>query len=254
MRSFIFFVVMVWFFPFPSEARVFDFKEKNLSAVLDGAFGLSLMGQEGFAANKGSNVALSESLDYMQSGRIGFGYNAHEFLNLLFVLEVLKPMSIKGASGTNLSGTELYTFSSSALILNPSVFIEYSYSKMGNVRYFIFLGAGMAQLTMDNQYEINSTGESELGVSSYTEKLKGTSTNGSLGFGLEAHFVDTATFSLYSGYRIFQVKELKHSSTVTTYAEGDVAEGDTVYNGDGSKRTMDLSGPYVGMGFRFYIP
>lgn len=250
----IFGIFFIGLISLPLQARVFSFQEQNLSATLEGSFGPTLMSQDGFAANIGSSVSMKESLSYMQGGKIGFAYNLQEKLNLAFGLEVLKPLSITGASATNTSGSELYIFSSSALVLNPIFSLEYSYSKVGNVRYFFGLGAGMGQLTMDNKFEINSTGESELGVQSYTEKLKGQAINGYMSIGLEAHFVDTSTFVIQAGHRLFKFHELKHGSAVNTYSEGSVAEGSTVYNADGSKRKLDFGGPFVSMGFRFYIP
>lgn len=239
---------------FPLQARLFDFKEKGFSATLDGSFGSTLMNQDAFAANLGNQVSMSKSLDYMQGAKIGFAYNAHETLNFGFGVEILKPLSIKGAPATNLSGTELYAFSSSALVLNPVFSLEYSYSKIKNVRYFFGLGAGFGQLSMDNQFEMTGDGQAELGVDSYTEKLKGRAFNGYASIGLEAHFVDTTTFVVQAGHRVFKFHELEHGSSVTTLSEGAVAEGDPVYNADGSKRKLDLSGSFISVGFRFYIP
>lgn len=254
-RSFIFWVLFCFSLAsLPLQARIFDFKEKNFSATLEGSFGSTLMDQDAFAANLGDGVSMGKSLRYMQSARIGLAYNAHEKLNLAFGLEVLKPLSIKGATGTNSLGTELYKFSSSALVLNPVFSLEYSYSKIRNVRYFFGFGAGIGQLTMDNQFEMTSDGQTEMGVNSYTEKLKGYALNGYASIGLEAHFVDTATLVVQAGHRLFKFHELKHGSTVTTYSEGAVSEGDTVYNADGSKRKLDLSGSFISVGFRFYIP
>lgn len=240
----------------PAKARIFDFKEQRFAALVDGSFASTVMGQDAFAANLGPNVTMNEKLQYLYSGRLGFSFILSERLNFALAVEMLDPASIKAASGKNSSGSELYLFSASGQVLNPLAFIEYTYSRVGNVKYFFGLGAGWAQLTLDNRFEINAAGETHLGgVQSYTEKLEASSViNGYASLGLEAHFVDTATLVFQAGHRLFKVYELKHGSAVTTYAEGAVAAGDTVYNADGSKRQIDLSGPFVSLGVRFYIP
>lgn len=239
-----------------AHARIFDFKEQRFAALLDASFASTVMDQDAFAANIGPNVTMNEKLQYLYSGRLGFSFVVSERLNFALAVEMLDPASIKAASGKNSSGSELYLFSSSGQVINPLAFIEYTYSRVGNVKYFLGLGAGWANLTLDNRFEINTTGETHLGgVQSYTEKLEAKSIiNGYASLGLEAHFVDTATLVFQAGHRLFKVHELKHGSAVTTYAEGAVNAGDTVLNADGSKRKVDLSGPFVSLGVRFYIP
>ncbi|NCN42195.1 hypothetical protein GW916_13210 [bacterium] len=238
----------------PAFGKIFSFDNESLAAVLEGSFGTSHLGQDPFASNIGSGASLSESFNYMGSGKIGFALTPGDRLSFVFALEVLRPLSISTANGLNSSGTPLYQLSSEMIALNPMAAVEYSYSRAGNVRYFAGLGVGMGQVTITNQFDMTSTGESALGVTSYTEKLKGTAINGYMSLGVEAHFVDRISVIVQGGHRIFKVHELKHGSAVTTVAEGSVSEGDTVYNRDGTKRTIDLTGSFVGFGFRIYIP
>ncbi len=247
-------LVFIILFAVPSEARIFSFSEQGFGAYLEGSIGTNQIGQDPFAANLGSDVSISEEYAYTQSGKFGIAYNLKSNLVLMAGFEYLKPQSITGASGKNNSGTELYLFSSSARGHNPIASFEYTYRRIKNLRYFLGGGFGMGEVIIDNKFEINSTGQSELGLQSYNEKIYGTAMNGYLSIGLEAHFVDTSTFVIQAGHRLFKVHEFKHKSEVTTLSQGAVSDGDIVLNEDGSKRKADFSGPFISVGFRFYIP
>ncbi|HAG90625.1 MAG TPA: hypothetical protein DCL41_02065 [Bdellovibrionales bacterium] len=251
-RSFLIFIFLLG--GAKASARVFSFETENFAAVLEGTFGTTHLAQDGFAANKGGGVSLSENYNYTGSAKLGFALAPGDKMNFVFGLEVLRPLSISAAKGNNASGTQLYTFDSTLIALNPMFAVEYAYSRSGNVRYLFGVGLGYGQVTTTNEFNMTETGVSELGVSSYKETLKGSAINGYTSLGLEAHFVDKATFTFQAGYRLFKVHELKHGSSLTNVGEGAVSDGDIAYNADGSKRKVDLTGMFLSMGFRIYIP
>ncbi|NJL24115.1 MAG: hypothetical protein HC902_02320 [Calothrix sp. SM1_5_4] len=122
------------------------------------------------------------------------------------------------------------------------------------MRYYLFAGAGMADVTVENEYKMTAAGTSSLGVSDFKEKLAASAVSGHVGIGLETHFVDNVTFSADFGYRYLPVSTLKYKGDVATIAQpGGASEGDEARNSDGNKRTMNLGGIHAGLTFRFYL-
>jgi hypothetical protein len=239
---------------FSAQARVFIYQEHHVAAVLEGAFGSTLMNQDGFSANMGNGVDFSDRYQFMTSGKLGMSFKLGGDLQILVAAEIMKPLSVKDVRGKNASGVEYYQFSSSAFVLNPMAQMEWTYSYGATWRSFFFGGMGMGRLMMENKFDMTPDGATDLGVASYTEKMRGDALNGMLGFGFETYFVDSSTFVFKVGQRLFKVYKLTHTNDAVTVAEGSVSDGDTVHNADGSNRHVDLSGPFVEMGFRFYIP
>lgn len=65
-------------------------------------------------------------------------------------------------------------------------------------------------------------------------------------------FTDNVTFHADIGYRYLEFEGLKYNSTVTNFL-GSVSKGQTASNHSGGHRKLSLSGPFVGIGFRFYL-
>ena len=61
-RSFLIFIFLLG--GAKASARVFSFETENFAAVLEGTFGTTHLAQDGFAANKGGGVSLSENYNY----------------------------------------------------------------------------------------------------------------------------------------------------------------------------------------------
>lgn len=235
-----------------AEARVFDFKKESIAPYFRGTGGLSAVGQEGFANAKGAATTLGddEAL-FNYSGEFGVLFHLMETFNFRFAIEAIQAQEVADLKGNNSSGAELYTLESSTFVLHPNFAAEFIHTQSDSLRFFSYVGLGQANLTLENQYQMTTAGETAY-VPSYTEKLEATSVSYFGGFGLEALMVDTTTVQVDLGYRYLKFKELKHKGDLTSI-QGSFGKGDVARNDDGSKRRQDFSGFYLGISFRFYI-
>jgi len=248
----IFCFVLACAFAAPAEARVFNYKDSGLAAYIRGTGGLSAVAKKPFAKSSGTDTSVDGESKYVYSGEIGgmfrFGGNA----NLRIGAELIQHRPVKEASGTSAAGNERFTMDSSVFVFNPNITLEYVYSGAGNLRYYAAFGVGLADVTVENRYTMTTQGTTDLGVGSFNEKMAASTTSGHFMIGLETLFVDNATFSLDVGYRHLPVKSMKYKGDVANIVGGGTKGADAL-NHDGSKRSMDLGGLMVGVGFRFYM-
>ncbi len=236
-----------------ADARVFSYKEATLAPFIRGSGGLSQLGQDAFA-NANSSTAVEGDSPYQYGGELGLMMAVSTRLNLTLGAEVIQHSTYSSAPGTNAAGTELYKLDSSVFIFNPNVGLEYIHGQSGSLRYSAKVSVGMANVTVVNGYKMTPAGETALGVESFDEKMQANVISSSLGLGLETLFTDNVTFFTDLGYRFLQVKGLQHkSNTQTLVSPEGVSAGDDAVNGDGSARKLNLSGFYLGVGFRFYL-
>ena len=168
-------------------------------------------------------------------------------------LELIRPKSIVEHEAKNPAGTVLYSVDSEILGINPILTFEWSFIKSKESKVYAFAGGGLSVTRMQNTFTMTADGISELGVSSdFIEKGVANDVAGHIGFGFEILMVDNVTFMSEVGYRSLIARTFKSSTTTTSFV-GAIAEGDVLKNHDGKDRSVDLSGPFVGIGFRFYL-
>jgi hypothetical protein len=175
-----------------------------------------------------------------------------EQINFRVAAEVMQA-KIGGVKGSDpSSSTEYFELESDIFVFNPQAVIEYTFKGTTTSRFVSYAGLGYANVRLDNKFEINSAGESNLGVQSYTEKSEGNFISGVAGVGWEGLFVDNVTAFVDIGYRFLDANKLKYKADETVIG-GQVSKGDELSNSNGNTRSLDLGGPYIGIAFRFYI-
>jgi hypothetical protein len=130
--------------------------------------------------------------------------------------------------------------------------VEFLPYKGQNTRALLGFGYGVAIASLDNEYTMTSAGRTALGVSDFKESATGVSPLMQTYLGFEFLFADTVTATIQGGYRWCTVKTFK-STEDTTAISGPQKKGDDIINMDGGPRSMDLSGAFVGVNFRFYL-
>ena len=234
-----------------THGRVFSFESENLATYLRGTAGLSAVDNTAFAASSGSGTSFTDQVKYNFSGELGFIFT-HSGVSLRLGVEGLIPKEVEAASGTNSGGTELLTVTSENLGVIPIANLEVAFYELGSTRLSAGGGVGYVTLSSKNTYTITTDGQSALGVTDYVEEVSGSTIGGQIFGMLESHFTDNVTVTAEVGYRYYKVSELTHDTDVTTI-NGTFAKGATAVNNDGTKREIDLSGLFVGLGFRIYI-
>lgn len=236
-----------------AQARKFSFETEDISAYVKGSGGLSAVAQDAFAETAPATTTFSSEKPLLNYGvELGFLFKIHQKLNFKIGAEVLQS-KISGVKGTNASGDEQFTLESDIFAFNPMVHLETSWSQQPTSRFVGSVGLGLANVRLDNSYEMTATGTSELGQNSFTEKSEGSFINGYVSVGWEGLFVDNTTVLLDVGYRFFDVNKLKATADNPQLGGGTSPKGSELANQDGKARTLDFGGPFIGLSFRFYI-
>ncbi len=235
-----------------AEARVFNYKEESFAVYFRGTGALSKMDQEAFKYGSGDQTTFDKGVVHHLSGEFGILYVASPTLNVRLAGEIIQAGSVD-AVGSNAAGTKLMDLRSEVHAINPNVTFEFIYAQQAQLRFLAYLGAGMASVTMDNSYTMTADGTSLYGNGDTVEKAQASSISYHGGLGFEVLMADTTTFQMDLGYRHLQVKDLKHKGDGIVIPNTNVSKGQPVLNYEGSKRSFDMSGLYVGASFRFYI-
>lgn len=237
-----------------AQARKFSFQAEDIAAYFRGVGGQSALGQTAFKNSvSSSTISFSSEAPALNiGGELGFLFKVSEQVNFRMAAEVMQA-KIGGVKGTDPNNsTEYFELESDIFVFNPQAILEYTFSGTPTSRYVSYFGFGYANVRLDNHYEINSAGETQLGVTSYTEKAEGSFISGVVGLGWEGLFVDNVTAFVDVGYRFLDANKLKQKSDVNAIG-GPLNKGDEVTDTSGNVRNLDLGGPFIGIAFRFYI-
>ncbi len=232
-------------------ARVFLIKESSFSAYLKGSYTPTATKNTLLSDSSGTSVTLDSEFKTNMSGEFGFIYGG-ETLNFRFGIEVVSPANIKDVKGSDAAGNELYSVNSEVSVVVPKVGIEFTFKRWNTARMILYAGAGSTSLVGRNSYVFTTAGTTQFGLADYYEDLRASSTmyEGSMGF--EGLLADTTTYLFEAGYRSMSFTSVKHNRDVSTLT-GTVVKGDAAKNMDTSARTLDLSGYYLSLSFRFWI-
>ncbi len=246
--------LLLFLFSTSAHARVFNYKDATLAAFLRGTGGFSQLNQDAFAGSVG-NAEVKDTTNFDYSGELGAVIAMSPVWHLRIGAEVIQHRPVSESKGLDTSGNELFKLTSSVFVFNPQVTFEYVYGAGTSVRYYAAAGFGMANVTVVNTYTMTTAGTSAFGVGNFDEKMESNTYSGHIETGLETVFTDNVTFMTDVGYRYLQVAKMKYKGDATTIQSPTtgVAKGDTVTNPDGSTRTLNLSGLFVGVAFRFYL-
>jgi hypothetical protein len=234
-----------------AEARKFDFGSETIATYFRGSFGPSLLGDGAYGLSSGADTTIDKKVQTNLSGEIGFVISGTR-ANLRLGAEYLMPRDVLGASGVNASGAERFTLTSKVSAVMPMATLELLPHVTPTSKVLIGVGAGYALVSLENVYTMTDTGTNELHVSSFTEKAQ-TQVPVYQGYvAYERLFTDTVTAVLDVGYRYLPVSAIQSAEAATTIT-GSHGSGEALKNSDGSTRTINLGGAYVGLAFRFYI-
>ena len=243
---------VIFLLPAFALARQFDLQTETLATYFKADIAPAAETNQLFAQASGAQTTFTQSVPANFNGEIGVLFTSPT-VGVRLGIEISDPVKVGAASGNNAAGTQLMTVDSSILGWGPTLHVESYFDVSAEKRFFLSVGAGYLMLTTTNAYTLTATGQSTYpGIANYTESgsASGLDFNGSLGW--EFSFSDAATLCLEAGYRYVNVGAITAKSAVTTF-NGNIAQGSTLVNQDGSQRSLNLSGPFAGIGFRFYF-
>ncbi len=232
------------------EARVFDFKNSSFGAFVGGTYGPSQAADMAYGASSGSGVSFDQTEQSNYSGEFGFLASTKRF-NFKIYAEYLFPKHLTTVTGSNGAGTALYNLDTDVTALIPSAVLEFVVKSGTTWRWSVASGYGYAMATMINKYTFTTAGQS-FGLSNFEEKASATAPM-FLGYtSLEFQFTDIATMMLSAGFRYLRLNPWTSTVSVAGF-NGSEASGSILTNQDGSNRSVNLSGPFAGISFRFYF-
>lgn len=236
--------------PLATQARVFNIDKETAAAYFMMTGAGSQMGTNALNGESGAGVSFSGGTNYNYSGEFGFLYS-RPYASLRFGLEIFKPSLLN--SGATSGGTDLYSAQSDIMGFAPKISLEVNLNRGGSYRSFIALMAGAASITMKNDYVLTAAGQSAYpGVVDHSIEAKGSATLMAATLGYEGLLTDTTTIFVEFGYRQLKFESLKYTKDVTTFSGAKVS-GDALVNAAGEPRSLDFSGGFIGLGFRFFL-
>lgn len=234
-----------------ASARVFNINKETFAAYFNMTAGGSMIGTSALNGEAAANITYSGDVNYNYTGEFGFVYS-RPAANLKFGFEILKPLNLAGSSASN--GSELYTADSEILGYVPKLSAEINLQATNIYRSFLSLTAGAANITLKNAYDLTAAGQAAYPsvAAQHDIEAKGAATLLSAGLGYEGLLSDTTTIVAEFGYRSLKFDSLTYAKSTTTFS-GSHNSGDQVLKTSGDKRSLDLSGAYISIGFRFYL-
>ena len=227
-----------------AEARVFNFSEEGFAPYIGGQY-LTFQSADGsFIDSAGTGATFDKNLTTGLSYEFGFAYGVQK-VRFIFAFQYLKPPALITA-GSNTAGST-YSMTNDVSAIIPKVGMELNIKSWTAGRFFFDAQYGSASATVDNTYTFTAGS-----VADYKEELKGSGSMIAGGVGFEFLAFDSTTIMLNVGYRSLKFASLKHNLDATTILGG-VAKGDPAVNTDGTARSLDLSGYYASIFFRFWL-
>jgi hypothetical protein len=236
----------------PAWARQFDLKAQKIATYFKVDAGTAAEGSSLYSTSSGAQTNFSQAVAANFGGEIGLLFTSPIFGARLGI-EILNPVKVGGASGTNASGSQLMTVDSSILGWGPSFHLENYFGVSSVQRFFLSLGASYLSMTTTNAYQLTPAGQAAYpGIANYTETGTASGMDYTASLAWEFGFSDWATMCIEGGYRYVVLGALTEKSDVAGFT-GNQTAGSALVNQNGSPRTLNLTGPFAGIGFRFYF-
>ncbi len=240
-------------------AYVFNLSDATIAPFIRGTAADTLQSSQAYSRTSGSQTNFLDGVNFGFSGEFGMQFNLSDQFSVRLGLEGYEGKSID-ANGTRASdGAQLMTVNSLATVWNPNLGIQYNLVRdRPNGRVYLLLDGGYAMATVANTDNFTSTGLTQYGASSnINEKWSGTTTSYVAGLGAEYRAFQNTSIALEAGYRGMQFNQFTYAaagSAVRGSGVVAVSKGATVTDNGGGRVSLDMSGVFVGVVFRFYLP
>ncbi len=236
-------------------ARVFKMKQENLGTYFKGDYTPSALGSTPYSLSSGAGtVFTAPGVQYHTGLEVGFFY-VYRALTLRLGFENLRAQPLDNVIGTDAGGTDLLAIKSSLVSFAPIFHLDFNLYETDTTRFYLGVGAAQIKLKSVLDYEFTSAGLTAFpGVANYREEVQAELISGVLSLGYEFLLTDATTTVIELGYRNQKALALVQQKAINQNVDGNaIAVGDTALNSDATPRTLDTSGAFLGLAFRFYI-
>ena len=252
-KLFVFIVLLSQLIVVSAHARVFNFKSESLAVFFEGDYSASTIGNNAISQSSGSSTKFTDRVPYDGAFELGFLFLPTEKMTITMSLQGLQTKKLVNVEGQNASGTKLMGVTSEIFALTPKISMEFVLGTIDTSRSYFFIGAGLADVTMDNTYVFTAAGTTAYSTADYIEKSSARTWMYTAGLGYEYLMVDNVTMNLSVGYRYLPINEFKLKHDTATIYSATAKKSSVLLNDDSNPRKINLSATYIALGFRFYI-
>ena len=245
-------------------AYVFDFRNSRVAPFFRATAADTQQSSQAYSGTSGSDTDFSEGVQFGFSGELGVQFNINSDFSFRVGAEGYQGKSIDAIGTLNSNGSQLMTVNSLATVINPNAGIQYNMlSSDRGGRIYLLLDGGYAMATVANDDSLTSAGQSEYGASGVTnvnEKWNGDTISYVAGVGAEYHAFSNTTIGLEAGYRQMQFNKFTYANSghairgSGSSAYQQVSSGSVVTDNSGARVSLNMSGLFLGVVLRFYIP
>lgn len=246
-----FLLCLLCLLPLGASARVFDVGKEKFGTYLKGSYSTAPVGQSMFEKSSGTGMTFDNEVKYLPGYEFGFLWSMPWF-NMRFGFELITPSKLKDVEARDASDNLIYNLTSDFSVATPKIGLEVNVNRWKESRTFVGGDWGMANLTVTNSYTFQSGQTKFPSLTDFREETKSAAQTYSGFVGFETLFFDTTTFVIEAGYRVLKFDTLKHNTDITNF-QGTVVKGDQAHYDDGTARSVDLSGPFASVQFRFWM-
>ncbi len=243
----------------PAYAYVFNYQNSGVAPFFGATAADTLQSSQAFSRTSGSVTDFSSGVQFGFSGQLGIQFNINRDFSFRIGAEAYQGKSINAVGTRASDGANLMTVSSLATVLNPNAGIQYNMLSSRSGRIYLLLDGGYAMATVANNDSLTSTGVTQYSTSSSSidEKWSGDTTSYVAGVGAEYHAFSNTTIALEVGYRQMQFDKFTYANSgyaIRGSSETSVSSGQIVTDNGGAPVSLNMSGVFAGVVFRFYIP
>jgi hypothetical protein len=244
-------ILLLLLFSIPAQARVFNLQNETFAPYFRGTIGMSSVGQSPYAHSSGALTSFDEDVEYNYTGEAGFLFTT-KVVGFTLGIEFLTTEKAS-PTGSSSSGVEWMSLESKikGTFLKAGFIINHS-SPSTAFRSYTGINAGFGNLKMLNDYELTADGTTQYGLTEISEKATSETYFAEITMGFEFNVAKASTMIVEGGYRYLKADEWEYSGSGTNFL-GAYNDGDQVLNHDGTKRQVNLSNWFLGVGFRIYI-
>ncbi len=234
-----------------SQARVFSFENESVAPYLNFRGGMSQLEEDPYAWQSASRYS-GDKFDLTYGGEFGL-YLRGAGMGLRLGVLVQTFDGVQAAQGLRTDGTALYSANSEGLLFGPAFSIDIQLAEQPTHLWKVVFGGGYQWGQFENNYSMTAAGEALVGgQSEFSETYKSQMFYAVAGVGTEIVLADETTIEFMLGYH--------HSFPVTWLYAGGGENFAGTHNGDddvvfegGARKTLNLSYPFLQVGFQFYL-
>lgn len=235
-----------------AQARVFSLADQAVASYFKGFTSPSGVLQTPFAGTMGSGSSVVEKYGSSIAGEVGVVFTSTQAAFSLGV-ELIHPKALSHVDGVDSASQVLYNLDADVSALIPKAGLDFIIKKGDHSRFYLNMSGGVGTLTYSNHYAFTAAGQTAFAnLADFTEEGAASATLMEASLGYEQFLSDSTTMVFEGGYRQLNFSAITYKTAITDFS-GAHAKGDNVLNLDGTPKTINFTGSFAALTFRFYL-